>query len=238
MITGGGVTRTTCGYRDVLTEKSNQKVTFNYIITYLPSSSSTTDNPANVSLSSGYINWGAVVRQYEDYPYRLNNFFFVNDQGVPYSATTTLRDILANKNFGTLADENGDNWFCFCGDGKLEVTLKSGHRNAVFRDITNSQIQYTTFEDSTRSSLVTNNTSFYVTDRKEFYLFTNQLTKKDKNGNHYFTLDLEQGMRVVSVELTNRQDKFVTPKAEMYENEQPTLDYDCATKGMDPRPRL
>ncbi|MDR1982554.1 MAG: hypothetical protein LBQ08_02020 [Holosporaceae bacterium] len=227
----GDETYNDCGARDTLTHTGDVSTTVNYTITCDSGGNCTAYNPQNVSLSSQYISWKTVQKQYEDFPYRLNNFFFVNVGNVPYSTDATLEDILANKNCGTLTDEKGDNWFCFCGDGNFEVTFESGHRSLAFRDISDSEMQYTTFEDSTRSSFVTSNMSFYVTDKKEFYLNTDQLTKKDANGNCYFTMEVEQGLRVVSVELTNRKDKFVQPVVEVYEEGEATPNYDCAVKG-------
>lgn len=225
----GSQSTSTCGSKDILTLSSSKTTNTEYTINYTADGKfSPTQTPEKYS---SYVNWNSSPKKtYTNYRYKLYNFFFKNAGSVEYDPKATKDDILKNKYIGSLDDSlnnvdadkqnNTDMWLCFCGDGQLTLELKSDYKNIKFKDISNSSTTDSpSFENDTIPVLVTNNSSHIVADRRVFYLNTNQLTKKDSNGNYYFKLELEKGIRVVSVELLNFPYEQLTPNVKMYEGD-------------------
>ncbi|MDR1235857.1 MAG: hypothetical protein LBJ96_02515, partial [Holosporaceae bacterium] len=109
-----------------------------------------------VSTSCDWLNWlntdcGCKVRC-KKLPnlvtrYDLNSFFFVNMETKSYSTSTDKNDVIKNKHIATLQKDNF-NWICFCGDGKLDVTVTPtpgtiGYKNASNADQSSSVASFT-----------------------------------------------------------------------------------------------
>jgi hypothetical protein len=107
--------------------------------------------------------------------YDLNNFFFVNLETKSYSPSTNQDDVKKNKHIATL-QKDGSNWICFCGDGKLDVTVTPTPGTIAYKNASNADLSSSVASFADVDYEISPETHLYVLQSDGTYKITLTLT--------------------------------------------------------------
>lgn len=176
------------------------------------------------------------------YQYNMHNFFLVsgeNNKSATFSydennnlnkgdaviASDSDTNLLANSGVFLLPGEvekindtahKDTSWICFCGDAGLSMdfiskdylSMSFGHINGKYRvSLDNGVVVYTAGPEVNS-----------IENVQTFYIIPEQIPQdKDKDGNYYIEMNVDENTKIISVEINNRPYKTIAPTVSLVE---------------------